>query len=79
MLVVVTQGGVAQLGERLPCKQEVSGSIPLVSIHLFERINARLYRVGSTFFDIDDRSKVAHIIERKQAESNFGLPHTRRR
>ena len=25
-------GGVAQLGEHLPCKQEVSGSIPLVSI-----------------------------------------------
>jgi hypothetical protein len=24
-------GGVAQLGERLPCKQEVSGSIPLIS------------------------------------------------
>ena len=25
-------GGIAQLGERLPCKQEVSGSIPLISI-----------------------------------------------
>ena len=25
-------GGLAQLGERLPCTQEVSGSIPLVSI-----------------------------------------------
>ena len=24
-------GGVAQLGERLPCKQEASGSIPLIS------------------------------------------------
>ena len=24
-------GGLAQLGERLPCKQEVSGSIPLIS------------------------------------------------
>ena len=24
-------GGVAQLGEHLPCKQGVSGSIPLVS------------------------------------------------
>ncbi len=24
-------GGIAQLGERLPCKQEVSGSIPLIS------------------------------------------------
>ena len=25
-------GVIAQLGERLPCTQEVSGSIPLVSI-----------------------------------------------
>ena len=27
----VWYGGLAQLGERLPCKQEVSGSIPLIS------------------------------------------------
>ena len=26
-----TYGGVAQLGEHLPCKQGVSGSIPLIS------------------------------------------------
>jgi hypothetical protein len=26
------EGGVAQMGERLPCKQEVSGSNPLVSM-----------------------------------------------
>jgi hypothetical protein len=26
-----THGGVAQLGEHLPCKQGVSGSIPLIS------------------------------------------------
>ena len=25
------RGGIAQLGERLPCKQEASGSIPLIS------------------------------------------------
>ena len=24
-------GGLAQLGERLPCKQEVAGSIPTIS------------------------------------------------
>ena len=29
-------GGLAQLGERLPCKQEVSGSIPLISTNLKE-------------------------------------------
>ena len=29
-------GGLAQLGERLPCKQEVSGSIPLISTKLLE-------------------------------------------
>ena len=30
-------GGLAQLGERLPCKQEVSGSIPLISTMNGER------------------------------------------
>ena len=30
-VVEVRDGGLAQLGERLPCKQEVSGSIPLIS------------------------------------------------
>ena len=29
--VNIGRGGLAQLGERLPCKQEVSGSIPLIS------------------------------------------------
>ena len=29
-------GGVAQLGEHLPCKQGVSGSIPLISTNLLE-------------------------------------------
>ena len=28
---VKIRGGLAQLVERLPCKQEVSGSIPLIS------------------------------------------------
>ena len=28
---VVKDGGLAQLGERLPCTQEASGSIPLIS------------------------------------------------
>ena len=29
--VKIGRVGLAQLGERLPCKQEVSGSIPLIS------------------------------------------------
>ena len=28
----IPNGGLAQLGERLPCKQEVTGSIPVLSI-----------------------------------------------
>ena len=31
ILYLNKSGGLAQLGERLPCKQEVSGSIPLIS------------------------------------------------
>ena len=36
-------GGVAQLGERLPCTQEVIGSIPFTSTKLY-----RLWLIGHT-------------------------------
>ena len=36
-------GGLAQLGERLPCKQEVSGSIPLISTKYLRRSEPREY------------------------------------
>ena len=32
-------GGLAQLGERLPCKQEVSGSIPLISTNMGQQLS----------------------------------------
>ena len=32
----VDDGGIAQLGEHLPCKQGVSGSIPLISTIFFK-------------------------------------------
>ena len=35
-------GGLAQLGERLPCKQEVSGSIPLISTNISEVKNTNM-------------------------------------
>lgn len=35
MVSVRLYGAIAQLGERLPCTQEVSGSIPLSSTILF--------------------------------------------
>ena len=34
-------GGIAQLGEHLPCKQGVSGSIPLISIKIRKRAGPR--------------------------------------
>ena len=34
-------GGLAQLGERLPCKQEVSGSIPLISTKSLSKIKSK--------------------------------------
>ena len=33
---VLENGGLAQLGERLPCKQEVTGSIPVISTSFSE-------------------------------------------
>ena len=40
-----SEGAIAQLGERLPCTQEVSGSIPLSSTNSF---SARI--LGGTLF-----------------------------
>ena len=37
-LLLQIYGGLAQLGERLPCKQEVTGSIPVLSTNKFERL-----------------------------------------
>ena len=31
-------GDIAQLGERLPCKQEVAGSIPTISTNRIQRV-----------------------------------------
>ena len=36
-------GDLAQLGERLPCTQEVRGSIPLVSTNLTRQIRSKLF------------------------------------
>ena len=38
---MISSGGVAQLGERLLCKQEVTGSIPVVSTSLRKFRQAR--------------------------------------
>ena len=35
-------GGLAQLGERLPCKQEVTGSIPVLSTIRIENGELRI-------------------------------------
>ena len=35
-------GALAQLGERLPCKQEVAGSIPLGSINTIVVLNLNI-------------------------------------
>ena len=32
----IGNGDIAQLGERLPCKQEVAGSIPTISTNFLE-------------------------------------------
>ena len=49
-------GGVAQLGEHLPCKQGVSGSIPLISTTSSQN-KAKAQRSG---FGFERRSKEAN-------------------
>ena len=35
-------GGLAQLGERLPCKQEVTGSIPVLSTKELTEVSSKV-------------------------------------
>ena len=46
-------GGVAQLGEHLPCKQGVKGSIPFISTN-FER---RCFASWDEIAEVDGREK----------------------
>ena len=58
-------GGIAQLGEHLPCKQGVSGSIPLTStIYGYARKN-------SLAVDGSDRLAMREIDMEFDARSNF--------
>ena len=41
ILLSLARGGVAQLGERLPCKQEASGSNPLISTTYFSFVRKK--------------------------------------
>ena len=52
LLGVLKYGGLAQLGERLPCTQEVSGSIPLSST-IFKYGGLSIVEVGQ-FIDVSD-------------------------
>ena len=42
----IGNGDIAQLGERLPCKQEVAGSIPTISTKTIEA--GRLLRIDES-------------------------------
>ena len=55
-------GGVAQLGEHLPCKQGVMGSNPIISTN------------GSAVADHDEESEKREIATRRQDEIENGCP-----
>ena len=46
IIIYLLHGGLAQLGERLPCTQEVSGSIPLVSTFFISYIRRAYSSAG---------------------------------
>ena len=58
-------GGVAQLGEHLPCKQGVMGSNPIISITEVRRKTDRLDRTST------QRSKEAETIQIAKAKPNW--------
>ena len=58
-------GGVAQLGEHLPCKQGVMGSNPIISITEVRRKTDRLDRTST------QRSKEEEMIQIAKAKPNW--------
>ena len=53
-------GDIAQLGERLPCKQEVAGSIPTISTNFELRMDGSAQRiVRFDLVSIGDQSRQA--------------------
>ena len=55
-MIPVTDGGVAQLGEHLPCKQGVMGSIPIISTNLPRgKITSSLFTIHFSLFTKRER------------------------
>ena len=67
-------GGVAQLGEHLPCKQGVKGSNPSISIRMQKhrillctlKIAYRKYKISLTQKIQDIREKTKNVCEHKR-------------
>ena len=61
-------GGLAQLGERLPCKQEVSGSIPLISTRI-EKSGAPIEASESRFNGERKQSGVTELWTERESDT----------
>ena len=61
-------GAIAQLGERLLCKQEVTGSIPVGSTRIF--VLSEMQRAGSTLHTAFLFFGCSLKIRKKQGESD---------
>ena len=51
-------GGLAQLGERLPCKQEVTGSIPVLSTKELTEVSSK---VGASLSFLETMKLKVHL------------------
>ena len=60
-------GGVAQLGEHLPCKQGVMGSNPIISITQVKRKTDRLDRTNT-----EAKQGSTQRIQKAEGEANIG-------
>ena len=64
-------GGIAQLGERLPCKQEVSGSIPLISTKEEERLKHFSKEEGFNGFSSGDPNCTLKTEHCRENDANY--------
>ena len=67
------RGGLAQLGERLPCKQEVAGSIPTISTKKEYRKALNQIKAQRSGFDLKRRRSGASELSPEGGSEGCGI------
>ena len=70
---ITPNGGVAQLGEHLPCKQGVMGSIPIISTRLPKEVTFSLFTFHSSLRERGRKEEMGSESKTRYTEGSNGL------